>query len=285
MSGAPGPAGAGRLPWMLSARTSAALTAQAENLLGALDGRPGYDAASVGRALAARSRFEHRLVCWGTDREALREQLTGWLDGRASAPSASGVTSGGRTAFLFSGQGAQRLGMGRELYRTFPVYADAFDEVCAHVDLELRRPLREVVFAAEGSEDAGLLDRTEYTQPALFAVEVALFRLFASWGVTPDYLIGHSVGELAAAHLAGVFTLPDACRLVAARGRLMGAAARQWCDGRAGRRRGGGAPAARRAGGPDRGGRGQRSAGDGGVRRHVRSRTRVRILLRTGPED
>ncbi|EPD96937.1 hypothetical protein HMPREF1486_00433, partial [Streptomyces sp. HPH0547] len=222
VSGAPGPAGAGRLPWMLSARTSAALTAQAENLLGALDGRPGYDAASVGRALAARSRFEHRLVCWGTDREALREQLTGWLDGRASAPSASGVTSGGRTAFLFSGQGAQRLGMGRELYRTFPVYADAFDEVCAHVDLELRRPLREVVFAAEGSEDAGLLDRTEYTQPALFAVEVALFRLFASWGVTPDYLIGHSVGELAAAHLAGVFTLPDACRLVAARGRLMG---------------------------------------------------------------
>ncbi|MFE0061367.1 type I polyketide synthase, partial [Streptomyces sp. NPDC059003] len=215
-------ASAGRLPWTLSARTSAALTAQVENLLGALDGRPGHDAASVGRSLAARSRFEHRLVCWGTDRDALRDQLAGWLDGRASAPSASGATSGGRTAFLFSGQGAQRLGMGRELYRTFPVYADAFDEVCAHVDLELPRPLREVVFAAQGSEEAGLLDRTEYTQPALFAVEVALFRLFASWGVTPDYLLGHSVGELAAAHLAGVFTLPDACRLVAARGRLMG---------------------------------------------------------------
>jgi acyl transferase domain-containing protein len=215
-------ADAGWLPWTLSARTPAALTEQVENLLGALDGRPDANAAAIGRSLAARSRFEHRLVCWGTDRDALRGQLTGWLDGRAGAPSAAGVASGGHTAFLFSGQGAQRPGMGGGLYRTFRVYADAFDEVCAHVDLQLPRPLREVVFAAEGSVEAELLDRTEYTQPALFAVEVALFRLFASWGVTPDYLIGHSIGELTAAHLAGVFTLPDACRLVVARGRLMG---------------------------------------------------------------
>ncbi|MGW0672208.1 type I polyketide synthase [Streptomyces sp. NPDC002746] len=210
------------LPWTLSARTPAALTDQVRNLLGALDAEPGLDPAAIGRGLAARSRFEHRLVCWGADRDALRDRLTDWLDGRTDASSAAGTANGGRTAYLFSGQGAQRPGMGRELYESFPVYADAFDAICAQVDLHLPRPLREIVFAAQGSPEADLLDSTEYTQPALFAVEVALFRLFASWGVTPDYLIGHSIGELAAAHLAGVFTLPDACRLVVARGRLMG---------------------------------------------------------------
>ncbi|WP_372504143.1 type I polyketide synthase [Actinokineospora diospyrosa] len=202
----PAPVAAGTapalVPCLVSAHTPEVLREQAHRLLGSLDG----SLLDLGHTLAtARAALEHRAVVLAADRDGLVDGLRAIAAGRPAGTVVTGTADDGRTAFLFTGQGAQRAGMGEQLAAAFPVFAAAHTDVLARFG------------------ELGDLDRTEHAQPAIFAFEVALFRLLESWGVRPDYLVGHSIGEIAAAHVAGIFTLDDACTLVSARARLMGA--------------------------------------------------------------
>jgi malonyl CoA-acyl carrier protein transacylase len=209
------------VPWLVSGRTTAAMRAQAARLAAFLTNRAEpADPTDVGYSLATtRAALEHRGVVVATDRDDLLAGLGALAAGTSDVAVTTGATAHGRLAFLFPGQGAQKLGMGRELYAKQPVFAEAFDAVCAQLDGPIRRSLRDLTFAAD--DPLGLLDRTGFAQPALFAVETALFRLVESWGVRPDFVAGHSVGEVTAAHVAGILSLEDACALVAARAQLM----------------------------------------------------------------
>jgi polyketide synthase 12 len=210
------------VPWAVSAKSPSALRSQAARLAAHLQAHKDLDIADVGWSLAGRSTFEQRAVIVGGDRDGLLAGLNELAADDLAGSSMPGLIRGtacpaGKTVFVFPGQGSQTLGMGMGLHTGYPVFAEAFNTVVGELDRHLLRPLREVMWG----HDENLLNTTEFAQPALFAVEVALFRLLESWGVRPDFVMGHSIGELSAAHVAGVLSLENAAVLVAARGRFM----------------------------------------------------------------
>ncbi|MFC6938019.1 type I polyketide synthase [Actinomadura yumaensis] len=213
----------GVVPWVVSARSVAGLRDQAAALSAHLSGRD-VSPVQVGWSLATRrSVFEHRAVITGHHSEEFLQGLDALAAGDdhpclTASPSAG--ATGGEVVWMFSGQGSQRPGMGAGLYERFPVFATTFDQICDLLDPHLPHPLRDVVFNPD-PDQPDLLDHTLYTQTALFALQVSLARLLNQHGHTPHTLIGHSIGEIAAAHIAGILDLPDACRLLTARATLM----------------------------------------------------------------
>jgi acyl transferase domain-containing protein/acyl carrier protein len=218
------PAPPGPLPLVLSARSKPALAEAAGRLAAQLGSDSELEPLDVAYSLASsRASFEHRAVVLGASRDELITSLAGLAAAELPTAVVAGKATGAaKLAYLFTGQGAQRAGMGAELRDAYPLYGEVLAAVLAALAPHMERPLEKLLFATPGCAEAELLDNTAYAQPALFATEVALFRLLASFGLQPDLLAGHSIGELVAAHLAGVLSLADAAKLVAARGRLMG---------------------------------------------------------------
>ena len=205
----------------ISARTPEAL----QQLVGQYDEwlaeRPDAAMADVCHSAAVgRNHFEHRAALVTDSRERARRMLSALAEDRPVPGVFSGVsTDPPKTAWLFTGQGSPYAGMGRDLFETQPVFRQVLDQCHEGLRDHMDRPLLDVMF---GDDDA-VLGQTRYAQPALFALEMALARLWQSWGLEPDVLAGHSVGQYAAACVAGVFTLEDGLRLLARRGELFGA--------------------------------------------------------------
>lgn len=169
-----------------------------------------------------RTHFDHRLTAIADSPGLLAEQLQAFAAGQSS-PGLSVNQSSGRKrakiAFIFTGQGSQYIGMGRQLYETQPIFQAALDRCANILQAHLERPLLEVLYPP--TEGDSLLNQTAYTQPALFSLEFALAQLWQSWGIQPAAVMGHSVGEYVAACIAGVFSLEDGLMLIAKRARLM----------------------------------------------------------------
>ena len=218
-AGAPAADRGGPVAYPLSARTEGALRELAGRHAAAVAGARTGLADLAATAATGRAPQAHRLCVVGTDAAGIAGALTAYAEGRSAAGSSAGRAGHGEAAvaFLCTGQGAQHAGMGSDLYGTEPAFRDMIDRCAVAVAPHLDLDLREVMFGGDGAR----LDRTEHTQPALVAYELAMAALWRSWGVTPTYLLGHSVGEYTAACLAGVFEPEDALTLVAARGRLM----------------------------------------------------------------
>ncbi|WP_331757501.1 SDR family NAD(P)-dependent oxidoreductase (plasmid) [Streptomyces sp. NBC_01387] len=200
----------------LSAKSSTALREQAEQYRQFIDGHPDADVARLSyTANVGRAHLSHRVAAPVAD----REQLLKVLDA-ARQPERTVEPSGIRkVAFMFTGQGAQYPGMGAAPYARFPLFRAAVDECDRLFEPHLGRSVRDLLLGT--GEDPEAIHQTQYTQPALFTLEYALAQLWLSWGATPNVLIGHSIGEVVAAAVAGLFSLPDAVTLVAARARLM----------------------------------------------------------------
>lgn len=210
------------VPFVLSGNSDTALRAQAEKLRLHIESGIGKDhhLSDVAYSLAtSRTHFHQRLVVTAGDKAQLLEKLASVSSGSGELLNVNEVGKA-NLGMLFSGQGSQQPGMGKDLYAVFPLFRDALDEIATRFTA-LELPLLDIMWAESGSASASLLNRTDFAQPALFALEVSLWKLWQSWGVKPAFLLGHSVGELAAAHVAGVLDLADACRLVMMRGRLM----------------------------------------------------------------
>jgi type I polyketide synthase PikAII len=213
------------LVFVLSARNEASLRRQASRLKAHLESQPDVSLVDVAHTLVhGRTHFERRAALVASSREELLARLGSLSSGEV--PVGVVVTPprgpvGGKLAFLFTGEGSQRAGMGRELYERNAAFRAALDECAGHLDPHLPGRLLDVMFAEEDSESAGLLHQPGYAQPALFALEWALCRMWSSLGVEPNWVMGHSVGELAAATAAEVWSLADGCKLVTARGQLI----------------------------------------------------------------